>query len=185
MVYIAFFRGINVGGKNVIKMADLKQALQSIGLSKVQTYIQSGNVLFETNEAEKPLRERIEITVNRVFGISAAVILRTFRDLEQTAESCPYSDDQMSLAQSLTEAECLYVALLERAPLPEEINRLDVYGSETDQYRIKGRDLYLLFHHSIRDSKLATNLNRLDIPLTVRNWNTIQKLVDLAKAMVL
>jgi uncharacterized protein (DUF1697 family) len=184
MIDIAFFRGINVGGKNVIKMPDLKKALQSMGLVKVQTYIQSGNLLFESDEDETTLRERIESTVLEVFGISAAVILRNLKELEQTAASCPYSDDEISTAQSATDAESLYVALLERAPLPEEINRLDVYKRETDQYRVVGRDLYLLFHHSIRDSKLATNLQRLDIPSTVRNWNTIRKLVDLARAMV-
>ena len=57
---IALLRGINVGGKNIIKMADLKRAFETIGLGSVQTYIQSGNVLFKSNEEEEPLRKKIE-----------------------------------------------------------------------------------------------------------------------------
>ncbi len=180
-IYIAFLRGINVGGKNVIKMADLKQTLQSLGLSKVQTYIQSGNVLFESAEEERPLREKIEKTIHTVFGFSVAVILRTFKELEQIVESCPFSDEEVSLAQLSIEVECLYIALLERAPLPEAVDRINVYKSETDQYQVIGREIYLLFHHSIRESKLAANLDRLGITMTVRNWRTIHKLADLAR----
>jgi len=59
-IYVALLRGINVGGKNIIKMSDLKRTFEAMGLCRVQTYIQSGNVLFESNEKEKLLRKRIE-----------------------------------------------------------------------------------------------------------------------------
>lgn len=74
-VYIALLRGINVGGKNMIKMADLKRTFEALGLGRVQTYIQSGNVLFDSDEEEKTLRDRIEREIEAVFGFSVSVIL--------------------------------------------------------------------------------------------------------------
>ncbi len=180
--YAGFLRGINVGGKNVIKMADLKNKLQSLGLSKVQTYIQSGNVLFQSDEGEKSLREKIETTIQTAFGFPVVVILRTLEDLKQIIAECPFPSEDVTLAQSSNEFQCLYVALLDRTPLSEELSRVNVYQSEADQYRAIGRDIFILVHHSISDSKLAANLDNLAIPMTLRNWKTISKLVDLAKS---
>ena len=86
-------------------------------------------------------------------------------------------------AEAASDGECLYVALLQEAPLPDRLQRLDTYKGVDDEYRIAGRDIYLLFSNSIRNSKLATNLQRLDVPVTTRNWKTINKLVSLAREM--
>lgn len=67
--------------------------------------------------------------------------------------------------------------------MQEKIALLDTYRGQNDQYRIIGRDVFLLFHHSIRDSKLANNLLKLGVSATVRNWKTISKLTTLAKAL--
>ena len=68
-------------------------------------------------------------------------------------------------------------------PLQEKIEYIDAYRSESDRYYIVGRDVYLLFHHSIRNSKLANNLHKLNVSTTVRNWKTLSKLTVLAKTM--
>lgn len=182
-VYIALLRGINVGGKNVIKMADLKRVFESIGLCEVKTYIQSGNVLFKSNESEESLCSKIEHEIEAVFGIPVKVILRTSMELERVISNCPFSNDEVTEAEILSEVESLYVALLAHNPLKENIEHIDVYRSESDKYHIAGRDIYLLFHHSIRNSKLANNLNKLNVSTTVRNWKTLSKLASLAKAM--
>lgn len=182
-VYIALLRGINVGGKNIIKMADLKQVFESIGLCEVKTYIQSGNVLFKSDETEELLCEKIEHEIETVFGISVKIILRTSTELEQIILNCPFSKDEVTEAETLSKVESLYVALLKHNPLKEKIESIDVYRSESDKYHILGRDVYLLFYNSIRNSKLANNLHRLNVPTTVRNWKTLSKLVELAKAM--
>jgi uncharacterized protein (DUF1697 family) len=70
-----------------------------------------------------------------------------------------------------------------KAPLQENIERFSSYKSENDEYQIEGREVFLLFRHSIRNSKLANNLQKLDVPTTVRNWKTLNKLDLLAKAM--
>ena len=69
--YIALLRGINIGGKSIIKMADLKYVLETIGLKNVQTYIQSGNVLFQSDESEWPLRLKIQDALNKAFNYNA------------------------------------------------------------------------------------------------------------------
>lgn len=171
-IYIALLRGINVGGKNIIKMAELKKVFEEIGLCDVKTYIQSGNVLFKSNEDEESLRKKIEHEIEEVFGLSVKVVLRTAEELEQIILNCPFSME-----------ESLYVSLLTHAPSKENIERLNVYRSESEEYKIVGREVYLLFRNSIRNSKLANNLQKLDVPATVRNWNTINKLVTLAKNM--
>lgn len=183
-VYIAFLRGINVGGKNVIKMADLKQAFASMGLRRVQTYIQSGNVLFESDEDERPLCDRIEQNLEALLHIPVTAILRTAAELELLVKRLPFSEEEISKAESAAAGvETLYVALLEKPPSQEESAQLDPYRNPTDEYRLIGRDVFLLFHHSIRDSKLANNLHKLGMPMTERNWRTVKKLAELAGAL--
>lgn len=182
-VYIALLRGINVGGKNIIRMADLKRAFESVGLCDVKTYIQSGNVLFKSNESKECLCNKIEHEIKAVFGNPVKVILRTSTELAEIILNCPFSQDEVTEAKSLSEVECLYVALLTHNPLKENIKCIDGYRSESDKYQIIGRDVYLLLHHSIRNSKLANNIHKLNVPATVRNWKTLSKLVILAKNM--
>lgn len=182
-VYIALLRGINVGGKNIIKMADLKRVFESIGFCEVKTYIQSGNVLFKSNDVEESLCNKIEHEIEAVFGIAVKVILRTSTELEQIILNCPFSKDEVIEAEASSEVETLYAALMKHNPLKEKIERLDVYRNESDKYQIIGREVYLLFHRSIRNSKLANNLYKLDVPITVRNWKTLSKLNELAKTM--
>ncbi|MEM5621630.1 DUF1697 domain-containing protein [Bacillus thuringiensis] len=78
-IYIALLRGINVGGHKVIKMADLKRVFESIGLKQVKTYIQSGNIVFESEEDIKFLKERIQSEIKNVFGFDVPAALRMKR----------------------------------------------------------------------------------------------------------
>ncbi|TMV42658.1 DUF1697 domain-containing protein [Paenibacillus mesophilus] len=175
--YIALLRGINVGGKNKIKMAELKSALEAIGLGRVQTYIQSGNVVFESGEEADLLRGRIEREIKQTFGIPAAVILRTAAELERIVTDCPFAAD------ALSEGESLQVCLLTEAPSQEKVDRLSEGKSEIDEYRVQGREIYLLFRQSVLDSKLAANIPKLGDSATTRNWSTINKLHFMARSM--
>ncbi|WP_238883806.1 DUF1697 domain-containing protein [Clostridium sp. YIM B02551] len=179
--FIALLRGINVGGKNIIKMAELKKVFESIGFLEVKTYIQSGNVLFKSNE--NIIKEKLEREIEKAFKISLTVVLRTSSELEDIINNCPFSDEQIKDAESQSDTECLYVALLLSSPLQENVEKLSSYKSENDEYSVIGKDVYLLFKNSIRNSKLANNLHKLDVPVTVRNWKTINKLVALSKEM--
>ena len=176
-VYIAFLRGINVGGHKLIKMADLKQLLETMGLTKVQTYIQSGNVLFESEEESDQLRQQIEDHISTRFGFSVPVILRTSTELSRIIENCPFP------VETLPEGESVHLSLMAELPTQEGIDLLQKFQGDEDEYQIEGREVYLYLRQSIRNSKLAIQLQKLGVPSTLRNWKTMKKLAALAEAM--
>ena len=110
--------------------------------------------------------------------------MRTAEELERIIECCPFSEDAISEAESSSEGESLYVSLLQDVPLEEGINKLSAYKSENEDFLIDGQEVYLLFRQSIRNSKLANNLQKLGVPSTVRNWKTLNKLAVMARGMV-
>ncbi|WP_407272801.1 DUF1697 domain-containing protein [Radiobacillus sp. PE A8.2] len=178
-IYIAFLRGINVGKKNRMKMADLRQRFENIGLHDVQTYIQSGNVIFESEEHEDELRNRIESEIDATFGAKIPVILRNSEELKALIRKCPFTDDQVRKAERSAVGESLYVSLLLHEPALEKVDDLHDYLFEDELYFLIGRDIYLLFGTSIRNSPLASKVDKLGVPSTVRNWKTLCKLVSL------
>jgi len=179
--YIALLRGINVGGQKPIKMTELKQLFEAQGFGRVQTYIQSGNVVFTADRAEEPLRRQLEREIAAAFGFPVTVALRTAGELERLIAQCPFAVD------ALRDEESLYVSLLAAAPAQAGIDRLLARDSDVDELRLVGREVYLLLRQSIRLT-LFTNafLERtLGVPATARNWRTISKLAELGRAMSL
>lgn len=180
-VYIAFLRGINVGGKNTVKMAELKKVFESLGFGSVQTYIQSGNVLFESDDGEKALHGRIEAGISSAFGFTVPIVLRTAAQLEQAVQNCPYSQEERDAANS-PDFETFYIAFFQTMPAPESITKLNAYKNEADDFIMAGRDAYLLMKQSIRTSKIADRMQKLNVYVTIRNLKTISALLVLAKA---
>lgn len=175
LVYISLLRGINVGGHKLIKVADLKAMCEAMGLARVQTFIQSGNVLFSSDEEEEPLRRRIEQQIQAVFGFDVPVALRTLAQWERIIAACPYPPGE----------EGLCVAVVAEAPTPEGIDRLVAHKIEGDELSAAGREVYLLYRQPIHKSKLTTNHleKKLGVSVTVRNWQTMTKLAALGRAM--
>lgn len=175
-IYVALLRAINVSGHNMIRMSELKRMFEAMGFGRVQTYIQSGNVLFESEEEEQPLRRRIEQELQAVFGLSVTVVLRTVEELERIAGNCPFPAD--------SPAGGLYVALLAEAPAQEGIERLATYHSDSDEFRIAGREVYLFYHQGAGKAKLSNSLleRKLGVEATSRNWRTINKLAEMGRA---
>lgn len=182
-INIALLRGINVGGHNKIKMAELRQVFETLGFGRVQTYIQSGNVLFESDDSEQSLIKRIQGEIEKVFGFSINVVIRTAVELEWITTNCPFTEEAVAEAEITSEGESLYVSLLQDKPSQEGIDGLGTYKSDNEEFLIEGREVYLLFRRGVRNAKLANNLQRLDVPSTMRNWKTINKLSMLAKEM--
>jgi uncharacterized protein (DUF1697 family) len=176
-IYIALLRGINVGGNNMIKMSELKCMFELMGFGKVQTYINSGNVLFTSEEGAELVRQHVELEVNKAFGIAATVVLRTAEELEQIIENCPYKSD------SLLEGESVQVTLLTDAPSQAKIDLLPEGKSDIDEFQINGLEIYFLFRQSMLDSKLAKNMNKLGSTATSRNLKTMNKLAALVEKM--
>lgn len=176
--YIALMRGINVGGHNMIKMSDLKRMCEEMGLGAVQTYIQSGNVLFTSDEAEEPLRQRLEQQIQAAFNCTVPVVLRTAGEWEQILANCPFETG------ALGEGEALFVTLLAEAPSQEAIDRLPPAPVGGDEYRVVGREIYLLCRQPYHKTKLSNAFfeQKLRVAATSRNWQTMTKLLELANA---
>lgn len=174
-IYVGFLRGINVGGKNKIKMADLKKTLEAAGLSQVQTYLQSGNVLFSSGESAETLCPLIKKAISEAVGVAPTVVLRTADELAQLIEACPYAPE------ALAEGESIQISVVTEASPLSFTDILAKGKSDMDEFFIQDRTIYFLFRQSVLDSKLASNIQKLGDQVTTRNWNTMSKLVELAR----
>lgn len=176
-IYIALLRGINVGGHKVIKMADLKQMFESIELKQVKTYIQSGNIVFESENDVDFLNKRIQSEIKNVFGFDVPVMLRTHEEFINMIKRCPYEAD------SLLEGESIHVIFLANELSEKEKDQLLMQKNETEDCYIYEKVVYLFFKNSIRNSKLMNQFQKLHTPATVRNWRTVNKLKAIVEGM--
>ncbi len=176
-LYIALLRGINVGGHKVIKMADLKRVFESIGLKQVKTYIQSGNIVFESEEGINFLKDRIQSEIKKEFDFDVPVMLRTHDEFINIIKQCPYE------VHSLLEGESVHIAFLANVLSEEESSQLLTFKSELEDCYIDEKVVYLFFKNSIRNSKLMNQFQKLHTPATVRNWRTVNKLKAIVESM--
>ncbi len=176
-LYIALLRGINVGGHKVIKMADLKRVFESIGLKQVKTYIQSGNIVFESEEGINFLKDRIQSEIKKEFDFDVPVMLRTHDEFINIIKQCPYE------VHSLLEGESVHIAFLANVLSEEESSQLLTFKSELEDCYIDEQVVYLFFKNSIRNSKLMNQFQKLHTPATVRNWRTVNKLKAIVESM--
>ncbi len=184
MHYLALLRGINVGTSGRIRMDALKRLLEEAGFRDVETYIQSGNVLFSSDSSQAAARETIERALKDGAAITTKAVLRTVQDMKAMIRNCPFSEYEIAEAQAKnTEGESFFVCLLPQEPDAQTLLKLSAVEAQDDVFVVLGRDIYLLLSQSIRTSKLAIRLQKLFPDMTVRNWNTITKLNELAQRM--
>lgn len=176
--YIALLRGINVGGNKIIKMLDLKAMFQTLGFENVRTYIQSGNVVFESDEgSESLLTGVIERKIHEVFGFEVSVIIRTLAEMENVIANDPF---QLSEPEDFKR---WYVTFLPAEPSAEALDKLRTYENGPDKVRFVGREMYILYEVSVSQSPLfKVPFDRiLGMTITARNWNTVNKLVTMGR----
>jgi uncharacterized protein (DUF1697 family) len=175
--YALLLRGINVGQKTKVPMADLRETLTGIGLTNVRTLLNSGNALFTSELDEGVLEEEIKRALEDRFQVPIPALVRRAEEIRAVMDGLPFSSEEIECAQaSAGDAESLYVAFLS-APLSEEARtRLDALVKPGETVRILGRTLYLLLEHSIRECKVFSGMDRLDSRATVRNFNTVRKM---------
>ncbi len=181
MQYVAFLRGLNVGGSHTVKMAELRQLFSDCGLEAVQTYIQSGNVLFESSLEEAALPARIGDAFKARFGFPGDAVVRSAAELAALLENLPFSAGAMAQAEAADpKTTHVYVYLSNGRIDPDAALALQsAYGGE-DLLVPGERELYLLCKQSVRLSRLAASLARLDASLTARNLNTLRAVAALA-----
>jgi uncharacterized protein (DUF1697 family) len=174
--YIAFLRAINVGGTKLIKMEELKQMFVSAKLNNVVTYIASGNVLFDSNEAdEEKLKTKIEKHLQKSLGYEVDIFIRSIADIEAIMKSDPFKK------RKPTDDARMYISFLSGMPTKEQQKQFAALSNEVDAFFIKNRELYTLSYKSKGESILSDALikKQLKLKATTRNWNTVQKVVSL------
>lgn len=179
MKYVAFFRGINAGGKNKVKMNDLKQLFYNCGFREVKTYIQSGNVIFESDMDRDLLPDTILRAFSGRFGFQSDVILRSGAEISEMISALPFTKEQIEEAEAKTPGVAhLYIFMSNDVIgyTANEVEALRRAYQGDDELCLGKREFYLLCSRSIRGSKLAAALPKLDASLTSRNWKTMLKI---------
>jgi uncharacterized protein (DUF1697 family) len=175
--FVALLRGINVGGKTMISMPELRSMLASMGLEDVTTYVQSGNVVFgsSSNDADA-LASEIEERIAETFGLSTAVLIRTPEELSEIASSNPFLGRETVLTK-------LHVVFLSDPPEAAAVKELDPKRSPPDEFSVRGREIYLHLPNGAGRSKLTIDYfeKRLGVRATARNWRTLNKLIELSE----
>ncbi len=163
-----------------MKMADLKQLFHDCGFRGVKTYIQSGNVLFESDQDQHLLSDIIFHAFSERFGFQSHAVLRSGDEISEIISALPFTKEEIEPAKSdFTEVEHAYVFLSNDNIDSAGAEKLYLTYDGEDKLFVGRRELYLLCYHSIRDSKLAASLSKLDTSLTFRNLKTILKTQEL------
>jgi uncharacterized protein (DUF1697 family) len=169
--YIAFIRGINVGGRNMLRMSDLKDLCMSLGFDGVQTLLQSGNVVF--NAARKPVVKEIEEAIRKRAGLDVKVVVRSAAELRKVIAANPFDP--------VCEAGRLIVMFLDREASAEAIAKLRKAYAGPEEIHGGGRELYIDYVDGMGRSKLTNTLieRTLGVVATARNWNTVMRLAEM------
>lgn len=174
MRYIAFLRGINVSGQKLIKMEELRKYFETPEFQNVVTYIQSGNILFDSTEkSEAALRERVENVLKERLGYAVPTIVRSLNNIKKVIKNNPLSlppDDPRKL----------HVTFLADKPRAGVLDMLTPFKGEQEDIAIADREIYLLTV-SYGNSKLSNTLveKKLGMQATTRNWATVNKVLEL------
>jgi uncharacterized protein (DUF1697 family) len=175
--YIAFLRAINVGG-HTVKMDLLREIFESLGFSNVETFIASGNIIFETKDIStkdiSTLEKTIEKKLNEELGFEVATFIRSNSELGEIAKYKPFKQSQIDSATALN------VAFLSQ-PLDDKSKKLLMsLKSDIDSFHVHGRDIYWLCLKKQSDSKFSNAVlqKTLDIKSTLRGMNTIKKIAE-------
>jgi uncharacterized protein (DUF1697 family) len=161
--YVAFLRAVNVSGNNMIPMSDLKLLCENIGLRNVRTYIQSGNVLFESDLSEMALVNKLERAVSEKIGRHIPTIIRTVKELENIVLHNPFPAANAAQVGILLFSE----------PVPKDFSS-DISTTGREEVVLGCREVYIHYPDGMGRSKLK--LPRKANEGTMRNMNTISKL---------
>jgi uncharacterized protein (DUF1697 family) len=172
--YIALLRAINVGG-HTIKMDVLREIFEALGFSSVETFIASGNVIFETRSKDVPALEKlIEQRLKDELGYEIATFLRTDSELANISKYKPFKQSELDKAGALN------VAFLHEAPNNTAKRALMAYKSNIDDFHLHGCEIYWLCLKKQSESKFSNAMleKALGMKSTLRGFNTIQKMAE-------
>jgi uncharacterized protein (DUF1697 family) len=174
--HIALLRGINVGGKNTLPMKALAALLRNLGFHNVQTYIQSGNVVFQEGGQRScaQLGSRIGAEIKKRFGIETHVLILTSGELKAAMLANPFPG-------AASEPKTLHLFFMDGEPEHADLAALESIKASGERFSVQGCVFYLQAPAGIGRSKLAAKAERLlGVCLTSRNWRTVSKLMEMA-----
>ena len=170
--FISLLRGINVSGQKSIKMADLRKLYESMGFENVLTYIQSGNVIFDTPEdSAGALSPGIAVEIKKIFGYEVQVLVKTPSEFSQVIQNMPFDQDRA------------YLTFLFELPDRSAMDEVEKSRHESEQVELRNDIVYLRCPSGYGRSKLSNNFMEKIFrgPATTRNWNTVSRLLAMAE----
>jgi uncharacterized protein (DUF1697 family) len=164
--YVALLRAVNVGGTGKLPMTDLKAICEKAGFSRIETYIASGNVVFDSDALASAVKSALEAKLKAYAGKPVGVALRTAAEMQAVLEKNPFPKAPPNLA---------YAIFLDEAPPPDAIDR--AVGVADEEMRLGSREIYVHYAGGMGRSKLRIPAAKNG---TARNMNTVAKLAAMA-----
>jgi uncharacterized protein (DUF1697 family) len=176
---IAILRGINVGGKRKILMADLRSLFENNGFTDVKTYIQSGNVFFSSASKRDliSISNLLEKAILDEYGFTVPVVVVSHQEIERAIKSNPF------LLEEDIDIKQLHLTFLKEKPTTENRLNAESYNYEPDKFIIKEKNVFINCIGKYHKTKLSNNFfeSKLKVSATTRNWKTVMKLFELSK----
>ncbi len=176
MIYYAFLKGINISGHRIIKMAELKAMFEDMAFKNVRTFIQSGNVVFESPGKAESVKKNIETGLKRSFGYDVHVIVRSRAEMEKIIKDYPFSKVKGHEDCKIT------IGYLDSEPSKALVKELESINTDKEMFIVKGSNLYHLVRGNFSDSiffKKNIAEKTLKVICTARNWNTTNKILTI------
>ena len=173
--YISLLRGINVSGKKKIKMAELKEHYESLGFEEVQTYIQSGNVVFKSNESDfDNLAHSIHEKIKEVYDFEVPISIRKATDIEKIIKTNPF-------LEKAEDTKMLYIGFMSAIPNAESVAKTKEITFKDDKFEVIGNTLFLYLPSGAGKTKFTNNFfeKKFKVSITTRNWRTTLKLGEM------
>ncbi len=176
--YIALLRGINVGGNHKLPMRELVPVLEALGLRRVKTYIQSGNVLFQSDRTDTAaLAQAISAAIGKSHGFTPAILLLDIQELQAAMAANPFPEGE-------TDPKSLHLFFLDAAPPNPDLDALEELKTDNERYALINKVFYLHAPDGIGRSKLAEKFGKgWKVAITARNWRTVSQLMLMAQEM--
>ena len=177
--YVALLRGINVGAGKIVKMERLRALFEALGFDGVRTYVQSGNVVFESEQMSSAgLSEKIEEKIQRDFGFKVPVLVKESREIEQIVR-----DNSLAKEKGIDHSK-LHVTFLSDPPPKTAVKVLEPFATARERFRILNREIYLYCPDGYGNTKLSNNAieKKLSVVATTRNWRTVNTLLEMCRS---
>jgi len=173
--YVSVLRGINVGGHRKILMADLRSLFSGLGFLNIETYIQSGNVLFDSNKNQScsELANIIQEKIKTVYNYEVPVIVIKAESLTPIINNNPFADG-VNINQ-------LFLTFLSEKPKADKVIEMNKLSFSPDKFEVKESLIYGYFHGKFHQTKISNQLfeKKLKVSATTRNWKTVLKISEL------